>query len=56
MPITLAQRTLVIEKMDRMFESDIKMRKDTTAIAQRSSEVYGDLKLLQKVISNKKLN
>jgi hypothetical protein len=49
MPITFAQRALVIEKMDKQFESDLKMRKETVKIAQRSNVVYGNLKLLQKV-------
>ena len=49
MPITIAQRQLVIEKMDKQFQSDLKMRKDTIAVGKRGTQVYGNLKVLQKV-------
>lgn len=49
MPITFAQRQLVIEKMDAQFQSDLKMRKDTIAVGKRSTQLYGNLKVLQKV-------
>ena len=49
MPITLAQRELVVKKMDDQFASDLKMRKEALDIGKKSTFLYGNLKVLQKV-------
>ncbi|CBY10490.1 unnamed protein product [Oikopleura dioica] len=48
MPITLAQRELVVKKMDDQFASDLKMRKEALDIGKKSTFLYGNLKVLQK--------
>ncbi|CAG5110564.1 Oidioi.mRNA.OKI2018_I69.chr2.g4950.t1.cds [Oikopleura dioica] len=44
MPITLAQRELVVKKMDEQFASDLKMRKEALDIGKKSTFLYGNLK------------
>lgn len=46
---TMAERELIIKKMDAQFESDLKMRKDTTACNKRAIDATKNLSLLQKV-------
>merc|ERR1711887_58713 len=48
MPVTLASRALIVQKMDKQFNDDLKMRKDTTVITKRAEGVSNNLKLLQK--------
>ena len=48
MPVNLATRALIVEKMDKQFNDDLKMRKDTTIISKRAEGVTNNLKLLQK--------
>ena len=63
MPITLAQREIVVKKMDdqfarfdfisfsvdKMCSKDLKMRKEALDIGKKSTFLYGNLKVLQKV-------
>merc|ERR1712212_1122702 len=48
MPVSLATRELIVAKMDKQFNDDLKMRKDTTVITKRAEGVSNNLKLLQK--------
>ena len=34
MPVTLASRALIVQKMDKQFNEDLKMRKDTTIVSK----------------------
>ena len=34
MPVNLATRELIVQKMDKQFNDDLKMRKDTTVITK----------------------
>ena len=34
MPVTLASRALIVQKMDKQFNEDLKMRKDTTVVSK----------------------
>ena len=34
MPVTLASRALIVQKMDKQFAEDLKMRKDTTVVSK----------------------
>ena len=34
MPISLASRALIVQKMDRQFNDDLRMRKDTTILTK----------------------
>ena len=45
----MAQRKLVVDKMDKQFAHDMKMRKEMNALSKRSTQIYGNLKVLQKV-------
>ena len=36
MPVTLASRALIVQKMDKQFNEDLKMRKDTTVVSKES--------------------
>ena len=36
MPVTLASRALIVQKMDKQFNEDLKMRKDTTVVSKVS--------------------
>merc|ERR1712176_928094 len=48
MPVTLASRALIVQKMDKQFNEDLKMRKDTTVVSKKAESVANNLKLLQK--------
>jgi len=48
MPVNLATRELIVQKMDKQFNDDLKMRKDTTIVSKRAEGVTNNLKLLQK--------
>merc|ERR1711956_18704 len=48
MPVTLASRALIVQKMDKQFAEDLKMRKDTTVVSKKAETVSNNLKLLQK--------
>ena len=37
MPVTLASRALIVQKMDKQFNDDLKMRKDTTVVSKVST-------------------
>ena len=34
MPVNLATRELIVQKMDKQFNDDLKMRKDTTVVSK----------------------
>ena len=34
MPITLASRQIIVERMDKQFNDDLRMRKDTNVISK----------------------
>ena len=34
MPVNLATRELIVQKMDKQFNEDLKMRKDTTVVSK----------------------
>ena len=36
MPVTLASRQLIVQKMDAQFNDDLKMRKDTTSVGKET--------------------
>ena len=40
MPVTLASRQLIVQKMDAQFNEDLKMRKDTTVVAKFTLHVF----------------
>ena len=48
----MAERELIIKKMDAQFESDLKMRKETSLCNKRAIDATKNLSLLQKVSEN----
>ena len=48
---TMAERELIIKRMDAQFESDLKMRKQTSECTKRACDTTKNLALLQKVVT-----
>merc|ERR1712130_722116 len=44
----LSDRKLLIERMDKQFEQDLRMRKQTTIVTQRANSTVAGLVVLQK--------
>lgn len=49
MPITLADRQLIVARMDKQFSEDLEMRRQLIKMEQRAKNITNSCRLYQKV-------